>query len=152
MRFACCKAPAAKEEEAMRIDGSCHCGAISYEAEIDPEKVAICHCSDCQQLTGSAFRVTVFAGEDDFRVTAGDPTIYIKTTADSGNKRAQAFCGNCGSHLYVTGVGDGPKLYGIRTGTVRQRDQLVPKRQVWHKSALDWVDRIGELPSVERDK
>jgi len=35
----------------MRIDGQCHCGLISYEAEIDPEKVMICHCTDCQTLT-----------------------------------------------------------------------------------------------------
>jgi hypothetical protein len=25
----------------MKIDGRCHCGYVSYEAEIDPEKVMI---------------------------------------------------------------------------------------------------------------
>ena len=34
----------------MRIHGRCHCGFIAYEAEIDPEKVMICHCTDCQTL------------------------------------------------------------------------------------------------------
>ena len=38
----------------MKIDGGCHCGAIAYEAEVDPEKTSICHCTDCQQLTGTA--------------------------------------------------------------------------------------------------
>ena len=33
----------------MKIDGGCHCGAITYEAEVDPEKTSICHCTDCQQ-------------------------------------------------------------------------------------------------------
>ena len=37
----------------MKIQGGCHCGKISYEAEIDPEKVAICHCTDCQSGSGS---------------------------------------------------------------------------------------------------
>ena len=37
----------------MRIDGRCHCGAITFEGEIDPDKVAICHCTDCQASTGS---------------------------------------------------------------------------------------------------
>ncbi|TIO39203.1 MAG: GFA family protein, partial [Mesorhizobium sp.] len=50
----------------MRIDGACHCGAITYEAEVDPEKTSICHCADCQQLTGTAFRVTVGAPEEDY--------------------------------------------------------------------------------------
>jgi hypothetical protein len=42
----------------MRIDGQCHCGAVTYQAEIDPEWVSICHCTDCQTLTGSPYRVT----------------------------------------------------------------------------------------------
>lgn len=134
----------------MKIDGSCHCGKISYEAEVDPEKVGICHCTDCQQLTGTAFRVTAFAPEADFMVLSGEPKTYIKTTADSGNPRAQMFCADCGSHLWVTGVGEGPKVYGIRVGTARQRDQLKPTRQVWHRSALNWVDRIGDLPAAEK--
>ncbi len=38
----------------MKIEGRCHCGQITYEAVVDADKVAICHCSDCQLLTGSA--------------------------------------------------------------------------------------------------
>ena len=43
----------------MKIDGACHCGYITIEGEADPEKTTICHCSDCQTGTGSAFRVSV---------------------------------------------------------------------------------------------
>jgi hypothetical protein len=39
----------------MKIDGGCHCGYITYEAEADPDKTSICHCTDCQHLTGTAF-------------------------------------------------------------------------------------------------
>ena len=131
----------------MKIDGGCHCGKISYEAEVDPGNVGICHCTDCQQLTGTAFRLTVSAQGDDFRILTGEPRIYIKTTADSGNHRAQAFCGDCGSHLFVTSVGEGPKVYGIRVGSARQRRDLKPSRQVWKKSALDWLDGIESLPA-----
>ncbi|WP_208021386.1 GFA family protein [Paracoccus versutus] len=42
----------------MKVDGRCHCGHATYQAEIDPGRVSICHCTDCQQLAGSAFRVT----------------------------------------------------------------------------------------------
>lgn len=74
----------------MKIDGGCHCGAITYEAEVDPEKTSICHCTDCQQLTGTAFRVTVPTQEDHYRITRGAPKIYIKTVA-SGAKRPRLF-------------------------------------------------------------
>ncbi len=52
----------------MKIDGGCHCGNITYSAEIDPETVGICHCTDCQTLTGSAFRTSVRANKETFHL------------------------------------------------------------------------------------
>ncbi|AMS44365.1 MULTISPECIES: GFA family protein [Aminobacter] len=132
----------------MKIEGGCHCGAITYKAEVDPEKTAICHCTDCQKLTGTAFRVTVPVPEDKIAFS-GAPKIYVKT-GDSGNKRAQGFCPECGSHLFATSVGDGPKVYGLRTGTSDQREQLVPRKQVWHRSALHWLPEFDGMETVEK--
>jgi hypothetical protein len=42
----------------MKVDGACACGAIKVEAEADPEKTQVCHCTDCQTATGTAFRVS----------------------------------------------------------------------------------------------
>jgi hypothetical protein len=75
----------------MKVTGRCHCGSIRYEAQIDENKVMMCHCSDCQMLTGSAFRANVQAPREGFRIEGGPLKIYVKT-ADSGNKRAHAFC------------------------------------------------------------
>lgn len=132
----------------MKIDGNCHCGAIAYEAEIDPEMVAICHCTDCQTLSGTAFRVAVFAPEDKFQITRGTPKVYVKT-AESGNKRAQTFCADCGSPIYATSIGEGPKVYGIRVGTARQRNELPPRRQIWHRSAVAWFPEMEGLATKE---
>jgi hypothetical protein len=90
----------------MKVDGACSCGAIKVEAEADPEKTQLCHCADCQTATGTAFRVSVPVSGASLKVT-GQPAIYIKTTADSGRPRVQAFCGTCGSPIYSTTVGDG---------------------------------------------
>jgi hypothetical protein len=57
----------------MKIDGQCHCGLVSYEAEIDPELVSICHCTDCQTLTGSPYRVTVICSAGQVRITGQPP-------------------------------------------------------------------------------
>lgn len=128
----------------MHIEGGCHCGYITYEAEVDPNRVRICHCTDCQTLTGSAFRITVPAGKDVFKLLTGQPKIYVKT-ADSGNKRAHAFCPECGTPIYATSVSD-PQVFGIRVGTARQRSELRPKNQAWCRSALDWVMNLESLP------
>ena len=92
----------------MRIEGGCHCGFIKYEGDADPEKAAICHCTDCQTLSGSAFRTVVPVGSDSFRMSAGEPTIYIKT-GESGNERQQAFCPKCGSPIFSASPEPGPK-------------------------------------------
>ena len=103
-------------------------GSSPSRAEADPEKVTICHCTDCQSSTGSAFRTNVPVPGDTFKMLSGTPTIYIKTTAESGNPRAQAFCPRCGSPIYSTTPGDGPQpFYMVRVGVLRERDQLVPK-------------------------
>ena len=132
----------------MHVDGSCHCGNIEYAAEIDPARVVICHCSDCQSLSGSAFRVVAFTLEDRFTLKRGSPKTYVKI-AESGRPREQAFCADCGSALYATSVGDGPKVYGLRVGTIAQRAQLQPGRQVWRRSAQAWVGEITQLPGVD---
>jgi hypothetical protein len=134
----------------MHIDGRCHCGAITYEAEIDPAGVGICHCTDCQTLTGTAFRTMVHVPEADFRLLSGEPRTYVKT-AESGNQRAQVFCPTCGSPLYATSVGPGPKVLGLRVGTIRQRGSLVPRKQYWARSALPWLEGLGDIPAVERE-
>lgn len=134
----------------MRIDGGCHCGNVAYTAEIDPNRVVICHCTDCQTMSGSAFSVVAFTVEDGFNLTHGTVTSYIKTTAESGRPREQGFCSTCGTRLYATSPGGGPKVYGLRVGTIRQRDQLKPLRQVWHRSAQPWLNDLPQLPRVDR--
>lgn len=135
----------------MKIDGSCHCGAIAYEAEIDPDMVSICHCSDCQTLSGTAFRVVIFTSGENFRLTRGTPKTYVKI-AESGNRRAQTFCAECGTPIYATSADEGPpNAYGIRVGTARQRDQLPPKRQIWHRSAVAWFPELEGLATKEKD-
>ena len=80
----------------MKVQGGCHCGKISYEAEIDPNTASICHCTDCQTLSGSAFRTTALTREGGLRLLSGELKTYVKV-AQSGAKRLQGFCPECGS-------------------------------------------------------
>ena len=84
----------------MKIDGHCHCGEITFEAEVDPDAFNICHCTDCQTLSGTAFRVNIPAPTEHFVLLSGTPKTYVKT-AESGNKRLHAFCGSCGTPIYA---------------------------------------------------
>ena len=132
----------------MRINGGCHCGAITYEAEIDPESVAICHCTDCQTLSGSAYRVVVPVKKAGFKMLAGEPKIYIKT-GESGRKRVQSFCANCGTPIYSTDPVD-PQVFSIRLGTAKQRAQLPPKVQLWCRSSLGWTMHLEPVRQIAK--
>jgi hypothetical protein len=134
----------------MRIDGSCACGTITIEGEADPADTSICHCTDCQTGTGSAFRVSVLVRGTAFKMT-GTPTSYLKTTADSGKPRVQAFCPRCGSPIYSTSPGEGVQdAYRVRVGILRQRREFVPKKQNWFRSALPWIKSLPGIATNEK--
>jgi hypothetical protein len=133
----------------MQVHGSCHCGQVQYEASVDPARTTICHCTDCQKLTGSAYRVSVPAQEGSFRLTAGTPSIYVKV-GDSGARRAQAFCPNCGSPLY-TYAQDDPTAIGLRVGCIAEREALVPRKRKWCRSALAWTESLAGMARLDAE-
>ncbi len=135
----------------MFVSGNCHCGEIVFEAEVDPDLVQICHCRDCQILTGSAFRVTVPSAPERFRLLRGVPNIYLKT-ADSGSQRRHAFCGVCGTSVYRMPADNTP-TYSLRVGTLHQALELqAPNRQIWTKRRWSWVTEIGSIAAVEAQR
>ena len=130
-----------------KITGGCHCRNIVYEAQADLNKTLICHCTDCQIMSGSAFRTIVFVPEHQFTHLGEKPKQYIKI-ADSGNKRAMNFCGICGSHIYACDLddtSDSQRVFGIRLGTCDQRKSIKPYEQYYCKSKLPWVDDINSI-------
>jgi len=68
----------------MKIDGHCHCRQITFEAKVDPTALTICHCTDCQTLTGSAFRINIPASAEHFVLRGGTPKSYVKTAVAGG--------------------------------------------------------------------
>jgi hypothetical protein len=136
----------AKRERFMKVSGACHCGYIAFEAEVDPAKVLICHCTDCQTLSGAAFRTVVATKEGSFKLLSGALKVYVKT-GESGNKREQTFCPDCGTPIYSAPIGEGAKVLSLRVGAIKQRDQLIPADQFWFRSAQKW---LSTLPTIKK--
>ena len=120
----------------MKIDGACHCGAVHYQAEVDPRLTIICHCTDCQTMSGAPYRVNVRAQASSLRVT-GEPTTYVKI-GDSGDAVTTTFCGACGAGLYSC-KGEAPEFVNLRLGAIRQRSEFTPTIQGFCESALPWA-------------
>jgi hypothetical protein len=134
----------------MKVEGGCHCGNIRFEADVDPETASICHCTDCQTLSGSAYRSNVRTTKGGFKLLAGQPKVYVKT-AESGTKRAHGFCADCGTPIYATSITD-PQIYGLRLGTIKQRAQLKPRSMGWCRSMQPWVTDLSGLARTEKQR
>ena len=133
----------------MKITGSCHCGNISYQAIVDPEEVYICHCTDCQSISGSPYRWLAVIPEENYQLLTGEPRTYRKQ-ADSGDTSLQMFCPNCASPLYSTVETDEPRSFNVRLGTANERDQLKPRVQLWHQSSQAWATHIEPTQKLDR--
>lgn len=89
--------------------GSCHCGNVKYEVDVDLENPVIgCNCSMCQRK-GS---LLTFVGEQAFRLKAGADA----TTDYTFNQNVihHLFCKTCGVTSYARGTNrDGSPMFAI---------------------------------------
>ena len=128
----------------MKLTGGCQCGEIRFIASGDPESVGICHCRDCQHFSGSPWRASIPVAATDLVFERGTPKDYVKI-AESGARRAQGFCGTCGSAIYATDA-QARDVFNLRLGALDQGASLVPRRQSWCSSALPWSSDISDIP------
>ena len=100
--------------------GSCHCGALKFEADLDlTQSTYRCNCSICRR---TRFWPAV-ATEGGFRMLSGEDQL-TKYTFNS-HKNHHYFCKHCGVRAF--GIGnDTPmgKMYGVNVGCL---DQLTDK-------------------------
>jgi len=92
--------------------GSCHCGAVKFEADLDLEQSTYrCNCSICRR---NRFWAAV-AREDGFRLLSGEAqlTQYLFNT----KKNQHFFCRHCGVRPFGLGT-ETPigKMYGVNLG------------------------------------
>ena len=132
----------------MKVHGKCLCGDITFTAEVDDNSARICHCTDCQINSASAFGTVVTLVNDTFDLQSGELSTYIKT-ADSGAKRALTFCGRCGTRVY-SAPDQGEGIVGLRIGCLAERHALPPQLQYWCDSALVWAKSHEDIPSYPK--
>lgn len=93
----------------MRIEGSCHCGAVHFTAE-SPEPVPFlrCYCSICRKTNGSGgYGVNIGALTETLEVAGAEHIChYDPATGATGagepasGQSGRRFCGRCGSGLW----------------------------------------------------
>ena len=128
--------------------GGCQCGAVRYELTGEPLAPIICHCTECQKQTSSAFGMTLPVAKRDLRLVSGSLKQW-RRLADSGRELACYFCPDCGSRVYHSSS-LGPDYWHLKPGTLDDTGWLAPVAQVWTDSAQPWLRLANELVSFPR--
>lgn len=89
----------------MKLEGSCHCGAVrfSFEAE-SPVPYLRCYCSICRKVAGGGGYAINIGGSTASMQIEGEEHISVYETGPSPDgadaPRGRRFCGKCGSALW----------------------------------------------------
>jgi len=81
----------------MKFTGGCYCGKVRYEAEGEPVLRGLCHCRECQYISGGAANVALGMPVSGFHYTKGEPKIFERADLEQPVKRQ--FCPDCGTSL-----------------------------------------------------
>ena len=117
------------------LTGGCLCGAVRYRAEATQTLHYMCHCTDCQKHSGTAFHAAIVVAADELQV-AGEPRVYAKQ-ADSGRTIARHFCGDCGGHLFTSPWPEATR-FSLKAGTLDNPNAFNPEHEIWRQSVAPW--------------
>jgi hypothetical protein len=123
--------------------GSCHCGAVRFEAEIDlTQPTYRCNCSICRR---NRFWPAIVR-PDAFRLLAGQDqlTRYVFNT----RRNEHWFCRTCGVRPFGIGNAAGPdRIYGVNLGCIENvSDEELAAAPIVYIDGRD--DNWGSPPAI----
>lgn len=126
------------------LSGRCHCGAVSYEAEGEPEHHALCHCSDCRRCAGAPAVGWMAFKEAQVHIK-GAPITYA-----SSEHGRRSFCGTCGTGLFYRNAAFLPGIVDIQSSTLDEPERHAPGAHIQTAERLGWMTRLNDIPAFER--
>jgi hypothetical protein len=127
--------------------GGCLCGKVRYNANADPIFTGICHCTDCQKFTGSAFAAVIAVPTAAVSVT-GTLKTFTKN-GDSGQPIHRQFCPECGAGI-LDEADLMPGVAMLNIGSLDDPSQITPGTQVYCSSAQSWAVLGGDMAKFDK--
>lgn len=117
--------------------GGCQCGQVRYRVPRVPLALYVCHCTECQKQSASAFGISFSIPRHTLNVVNGLPSFWSRRTA-RGHALECAFCGICGSRLWHQSSGY-PDSLNIKGGSLDDPIDLSSATHIWVSSKLPGV-------------
>jgi hypothetical protein len=99
--------------------------------------LVVCHCTDCQRQSGSAFGMTLVVAESDFKIMQGEVASWT-SQSEAGRGKLGAFCPRCGTRVYHKPEWRRGSV-SVKAGTLDDTRWLDPDMHIWTRSKQPWV-------------
>lgn len=119
------------------IEGHCLCGAVRIRVAGHDPRVGACHCRMCQRWSGGLF-LMFNARARDFLVEG--PVVRHR----SSDFAERAFCGTCGSHLWMRETGQEDAEYGLMPGLFDAARDWPLRSEIYTDRALACLHLAGD--------
>ncbi|WP_163264652.1 GFA family protein [Chelativorans alearense] len=128
------KIPRVKLPE-LPIEGGCQCGNLGYRIIAAPLTYYVCHCTDCQKQSGSAYGSSLMVPAQGIELHGPFETYACR--GGSGRMSDRVFCPTCGGR--VTHQIQGSDVVVVKPGTLDDTSWLKPAGHIFTASKQPWV-------------
>lgn len=128
------------------VTGGCLCGAVRYQAAGNPQFAVLCHCRDCQRMSGTGHVPVMGMPKSSFAFQGETRTYTVRGT--SGLSSIRHFCPTCGSLLFGTS-GVSPEAVSLYVGSLDDPSVFQPEAVIFKRDRHDWDVTAGALPEFE---
>jgi hypothetical protein len=119
-----------------KLSGGCLCGAVTFEIENDFRLFQLCHCEQCQKLSGSAHASNLFAKPE--KITWLSGTEKIKRHDVEGRHISNAFCEECGCRVPFLSLNG--KIVFVPAGSLNDAPDMKPQANIFWPERAAWYD------------
>lgn len=119
-----------------KIQGSCLCGQVRFELESNFSQFHLCHCEQCQKMSGSAHASNLFTAPDNIHWLSGET--LIKRYNVPGRKLSNVFCAECGCRVpYLSQSG---KALVVPAGCLDGDPKMQANDNIFWEERASWYD------------
>jgi hypothetical protein len=118
----------------LPMTGGCRCDRLRFTITRPALFTAVCHCTGCQKMSGSAFSTTVCVPSDGFAVTRGEAVIG----GLHGDQAKHHHCDWCKSWVF-TRIEPDMGFVNVRATMLDDPSWFVPFVETYTVEALPWA-------------
>jgi hypothetical protein len=129
------------EEQIEKIQGSCLCGSVQFEAVASLGVYRYCFCSLCRKNRGTSHAANILVDPGDFRWTTG--ASLVGSFDLPGTRFGNCFCSRCGTPVPRHTLSG--KSVVIPAGILDGNPEVRPNHVVFWDSRVSWLPDADTL-------